>query len=183
MAKDFILFTNDAIRNAHTVKISQQKRNEIDKLAKDIANAKLTEEHHQNDHGHEIKRQTTGLLGEAALEELLNIKIINWEVGDSKKYHKPDIPGTKVGIKTVEYGKFPIIFKNNYYSQIICVISKNDPNTVHICGLATPDVLNSHQDDSLVLSPYLLQRGTKTAFFGFDKLIPVPSYDVLKTLK
>ena len=64
----------------------------------------------------------TGLLGELALEYTLGIKFIDWSIGKSADYHIPDIPGYKVGIKTVEYGKFPIIFKKNYYPQIICVV-------------------------------------------------------------
>jgi len=78
---------------------------------------KATENHHKSDPYNETKRFTTGFLGEAALEKLFGIEIIDWSIGYSGFYNKPDIPNYSVGIKTVEEGKFPIIFKNNYYPQ------------------------------------------------------------------
>lgn len=147
-----------------------------------MAEAKAKEIHHQKDGYNEEKRIMTGLLGELALEHILGIKIIDWSIGKSKDYHTPDIPGYKVGIKTVEYGKFPIIFKKNYYPQIICVVKK-DNKAVYICGLGEVDVLNKYQDDDLVLSPNLRARGTKTGFYGLDKLKPVHSIDDISIYK
>lgn len=145
----------------------------IEELARDIVARKAGESHHRVDHNNEIKRFTTGLMGEAALEKLLGVKIIDWTVGDSSDYHRPDIPGYRVGIKTVERGKFPIIFKENRYPQIICVRSDKVEDLVFVCGLATPDVLNECQSDSLIVDPNLRRRGTKTGFWGFHRLIPV----------
>lgn len=98
------------------------------------------------------KRIITGLLGKYALEQVLGIEIIDWSIGKSKDFNKPDIPEYEVGIKTVEYGKFPIIFKKNDYPQIICIVKK-DENTVYVCGLGEVDVLNEYQDDDLIISP------------------------------
>lgn len=126
----------------------------------------------------EYKRYYTGMLGEAALEELLGIEIIDWTIGDSSNYHTPDIPNLKIGIKTVEYGKFPIIFKSNYYPQIINIRTSKD--TVFICGLATVETLNKYQSDDLIISPLLRKRGTKTGFYGFNELIPFKTLDELK---
>ena len=44
---------------------------------------------------------------------------------------------------------------------------------IYICGLAIVDVLNTYQDDKLILSPYLRKKGTKTGFYGFSSLIPL----------
>lgn len=149
---------------------------------KRMAAAKSQETHHQRDGYNEEKRIMTGLLGELALEYLLGIKIVDWTIGKSKDYHNPDIPGYKVGIKTVEYGKFPIVFKKNFYPQIICVVKK-DEKAVYVCGLAEVDVLNKYQDDNLVLSPNLRARGTKTGFYGLDKLKPIHSINDILNYK
>lgn len=135
-----------------------------------ITEKKAGEQHHIVDNMRERKRFTTGFLGEAALEKVLGIPIIDWTIGDSRSYHVPDIPGYSVGIKTVEYGKFPIIFKRNYYPQIICIADTKKAGSVYVCGIASIDILNKYQDDSLILDNKLRIRGTKTGFYGFDYL-------------
>ena len=109
-----------------------------------IIEAKSKENHHKIDSLQEEKRFTTGFLGEAALEKLLGIPIIDWSIGNSDFYNIPDIPGYKVGIKTVERNKYPIIFKNNWYPQIICIKSIQRDDLVFVCGLATKEVLNEY---------------------------------------
>ena len=128
----------------------------IKSFVKKIIEAKSKETHHKIDSLQEEKRFTTGFLGEAALEKLLGIPIIDWSIGNSDFYNNPDIPGYKVGIKTVERNKFPIIFKNNGYPQIICIKSIQRDDLVFVCGLATTKVLNEYQDDNLILDPNLL---------------------------
>ena len=103
------------------------------------------------------------------------MKIIDWTIGNSDRYNVPDIEEYKVGIKTVEKGKYPVIFKKNEYSQIICVRDDVIPNLVFICGLATADVLNKYQDDNLILNPKLRSRGVKTGFYGFEYLKEINS--------
>lgn len=148
-----------------------------------LVKAKAEEDHHKSDSRQEVKRFTTGFLGEAALEKLLKMPIIDWSIGYSGLYHIPDIPGYRVGIKTVERDKFPIIFKNNSYSQIICIRSTKYNNLVFVCGLATSHVLNKYQDDDLILDPNLRARGTKTGFYGFEYLVPIQSLDDLSKYK
>lgn len=155
----------------------------IEEFASRIVNAKANEQHHKIDNGQELKRFTTGLMGEAALEILLGINIIDWTVGNSKDYHHPDIPGYSVGIKTVEKWKFPIIFKSNAYPQIICIRSDKYSNLMFVCGLATVDVLNNCQSDDLILDPNLRSRGTKTGFWGFEHLTPLRSIKDIEQYK
>ena len=95
----------------------------IQNFVTELVEAKSKEDHHKIDSNKEVKRFTTGFLGEAALEKLFGIPIIDWTIGYSGLYHIPDIPGYRVGIKTVERDKFPIIFKDNSYPQIICIKS------------------------------------------------------------
>lgn len=161
--------------NYQPIFVNPQTESRLENLVAQVVATKATEPHHQKDPRKEAKRFMTGFMGEAALEQLLGISIIDWTVGDSSHYHKPDIPGYRIGIKTVERGKYPIIFKHNTYPQIICVKNLDVPHLVYVCGIASPEVLNRYQDDSLILSPYLRARGTKTGFYGFNQLIPLRS--------
>lgn len=81
----------------------------IQNFVTELVEAKAKEDHHKIDSNKEVKRFTTGFLGEAALEKLFGIPIINWTIGYSGLYHIPDIPGYRVGIKTVERDKFPLL--------------------------------------------------------------------------
>ena len=69
----------------------------------------------------EEKRWFTGFCGEAACEELLGIEIIDWSIGSSEKYHVSDLKeqGYNVGVKTVEWGKFHVIFRTSRSPQIM----------------------------------------------------------------
>jgi len=160
--------------------IPEEKTIQIKEFVIQLVEKKLQESHHKIDGKNEYKRYYTGLLGEAALEILLGTDIIDWSIGSSNDYHTPDIKDLKIGIKSVEYGKFPIIFKSNYYPQIINIRTSKD--IVFICGLATQVTLNKYQSDDLILSPLLRSRGTKTGFYGFNELIPFNNYDDLKKI-
>ena len=163
-------------QNFVRVIVPDEKIERIELFIEELIKLKTNEEHHLYDNHNEYKRFRTGLVGEAAIEELLGLSIIDWSIGDSKKYNIADLrlPNLKIGIKTVEYGKFPIIFKSNYYPQIINVlISRNE---VVVCGVASLKVLSSYQSDDLVIDWRLKQRGTKTGFYGFCDLVPVDEY-------
>ena len=129
---------------------------------------KQNEQLHIVDGDKEFKRFYTGLLGEAALEIYLDKPIIDYSIGESSKYNVPDIQRLGIGIKTSEYGKFPIIFKKNYYPQIINI--KQSDNEILIAGIASVSTLNTYQNEDLILDPNLRKRGTKTAFYGFGYL-------------
>jgi len=161
------------IETATKIEIEKEYIDRISIFVSKLIKKKSKEQHHIVDDRKESKRFTTGFLGEAALEKVLGISIIDWTIGDSDSYHVPDIPGYKIGIKTVEYGKFPIVFKNNYYPQIICIVDTTNIGIVYVCGIATPDILNKYQDDDLILDSKLRARGTKTGFYGFDYLKPI----------
>lgn len=166
--------------NFMPVIIPQDTMKAIEWLANKIVKKKVEEGHHIVDNEKELKRFITGLMGEAAVEILLGINIIDWSVGDSRDYDYPDIKGFNIGIKTAERNKFPIIFKKNHYGQVICVRSDKREDLVFVCGLATPEVLNRFQSESLVLSQGLRSRGVKTGFYGFGKLKKIRTVKDLK---
>jgi hypothetical protein len=154
----------------------------IIELTKRIVDEKQKEENHRIDNLNTHKRFMTGLIGELAVEKFLNINIIDYSQSHSKFYNQPDIANQRIGIKTVEYGKVPLIPAHNTYSQIICI--RETPRTVLVCGLATADVLNEYQDEDLVLAKSLRQlneqkrasgrqNSIKTGFYGFHKLVDI----------
>jgi hypothetical protein len=152
------------------VKIDKISYTKAENFVKELVVAKSKESHHKIDNDSTYKRFLTGTLGELALEKLLSTEgIVDWEIGDSVKYHSPDLKsiGLKVGVKSVNYGLFPIIFNKSYSPEIINIVYKN---YVYVCGVATVDVLNTYQSTDLIKSPKLKSRGTKTGFYGFDKL-------------
>jgi hypothetical protein len=163
------------------IRVSKQKISKIEDLVQRIVEEKQKESHHQIDYKSTYKRFYTGLLGEAALEEYLGVEgIIDWSVGASAAYHQPDLKsiGLKVGVKTVEYGLFPVVFKKSYSPQIINISWKKE--YVYICGLATPEILQQYQSIDLIKDTRLRARGTKTGFYGFEYL---KSFDSIEDLK
>jgi hypothetical protein len=161
------------------VTISPSYVTHIESKVSEIISKKQQESHHKVDPFNEQKRWMTGFLGERAIEQFLGTSFMDMSVGDSKNYHVSDLSklNLPIGVKTVEYGKFPLVFKGSRKPEIIVV--KIDDNNLVICGLAMPDVLNTYQDDELILSPSLRKRNTKSGFYGFDKLLPFTSlYDL-----
>jgi hypothetical protein len=144
-----------------------------------IVDAKTNETSYKKDGASMLKRYVNGLKGEAAVGKHLGIPIINPDVGVSIDFDNPDIPGYNVGVKTVEYGNFPVIPKINNYPQIICICHPNANNVVYICGLANVTVLQKYQHDDLLLDPNLKVKGSKTGFWGFSELQEVS----LKTIE
>lgn|SRR5690625_1444935 len=170
-------------KNFQLVEIDPLTINRIDEFAKSIINEKQKESHHQMDNKAHYKRYYTGTLGEAALEKYLNVTgIIDWSIGHSIKYHQPDLKGIGInaGIKTVDYGLFPVVFKKSFSSEVIMIRWKE--RFVYICGLATPDIIHKYQSLDLIKDPRLRNRGVKTGFYGFEHLKKFNNIDELKAL-
>jgi hypothetical protein len=168
------------LNNFKQVFIEEEQLNRIQDFVVKLIDKKNTEQHHQIDNNQEKKRWTTGFCGEAALEKYLGVKYIDYSIGDSSEYHIADLSkiGLRIGVKTVEYGKFPIIFKNSFKSEVI-ILKRTDIEYL-VCGIATKEILNRYQSDSLILSPALRARGTKTGFYGFQHLAMFHSVQELK---
>tara|TARA_B100000780_G_scaffold213786_1_gene153303 strand:- start:47 stop:610 length:564 start_codon:yes stop_codon:yes gene_type:complete len=158
--------------NFFSIRLEEDIIKRVSKFVIDVIKIKKNENHHFIDNSQEEKRWKNGFLGEFAVEKFLGKKFVDLTVGSSKKYFVPDLSslGIDWGIKTVEKGKFPIIFKKSFKDEII-VIKKSD-SEFFICGLATRGILDKYQSDELILSPGLRSKGTKTGFYGFKYLIP-----------
>ena len=165
-------FVRQYSNNFIPVFIEKEDYYKIEDFVRRLVPVKKRENHHKNDFEQEYKRHMTGYLGEFAVGKVLGMDIIDWSIGNSNDYNIPDIRNYKVGIKTVEKGKFPVIFKNNTYPQIFCIKDNLHWQLLYVCGIAPPSILNKYQDDDLILSKQLRERGTKTGFYGFQYLRP-----------
>jgi len=171
----------DSRLNEHnTVKLLDTNR--LDCFIKDVIAKKKSESHHKSDPHNEAYRWRTGMGGEMALEQYLGKSFVDFSIGDSEDYHVPDLSklGLNVGIKTVERGKYPVIFKRSEKPEIVILRLSDD--TFGILGLVTPEDLNKHQSDEEILSPALRARGTKTAFVGLHTITPFRDFDELTKL-
>lgn len=168
------------LNNFTKVIIPEDKITQIHNFCIEMAKIKLGESHYEYDNSQIYKRNYTGKLGEVALEILLNSSFVDFTVGDSKFYNQPDLSplNLDIGIKTVEYSKYPLIFKNNQKPEIINL--KMSRNEVLVCGVAMLSCLKQYQDDNLVLDPNLRRRGVKTGFYGFSKLSSFSSREDLE---
>lgn len=178
-------FVNDVLGckdNMVYISLTDQELDTIDIFVHKVIERKKSEGHHQIDGSQEYKRFFTGTMGEFAIEKFFNVKFIDWSIGNSDDYNRADLLsiGLNVGIKTVEMFKHPIVHKTPHRPELINI--RRNRNTIILCGLATIPVLQKYQDDSLILSPLLKSRGTKTGFYGFDHLIKINSLNELKHL-
>ena len=134
------------------VELHDHEVQRIDEFCERVIQHKEKESHYSIDHRSIYKRFYTGTAGELALEKLLDIEgIVNWTVGLSKDYNTPDLAdvGLDVGVKTVNFGVFPLVRKESTHPQIICILWKK--KWVYVCGIASVDTLNRYQDDELIL--------------------------------
>lgn len=176
-------YVNPHSKNFIHIKLTNEDVNKIDEFARYVIIEKSNENHHKIDNNSEYKRFYTGTMGELALEKYLGVSnIVDWSIGGSNKFHTPDLRnlGIKCGVKTVTHGSFPLIFKNSYSSEIMMIRWKH--NHIYICGVATPDILNKHQSDDLILDNKLRLRGTKTGFYGFEHLKQFKDLEDIKTI-
>lgn len=169
-----------ALDKGTTVKLLDTTR--LNEFIVAVMAKKKEESHHKIDPFNEAVRWRTGVGGELALEQMLGEKFVDLSVGESDDFHTPDLSklGLKVGVKSVEKGKYPVIFKKSETPEIIVLRLSDD--TFSILGVVLPEDLNKYQDDDLILSPSLRARGTKTAFTGLHKIKPFNNLEQLKSI-
>lgn len=178
----YTYLTNSLICDERTVTLSENNTKKLDEFVKNVMVKKKNESHHVVDSFNEAKRWRTGTGGELALSQFIGKDFVDLTIGESTDYHVPDLSsiGLGVGIKTVELGKYPIIFKQSEKPEIIII--RLDDDKFCILGVVTPEDLNKYQSDDEILSPSLKARGTKTAFVGLFKIKPFSNYEELLKL-
>lgn len=162
------------------IKLTDEKVQKADQWATEVIKAKKTEGHHKTDSRSTHKRFLTGMLGELALEEVLQIPTVNWAIGKSTAFKSPDLKhaGFDVGIKTVNYGMFPLVSKNPTSSEIINI--KISDNEICVVGLVTLEDIKNYTNDDLLFDKNAKKR--KTGFWNLSAAKPFKSLDELKSL-
>lgn len=154
----------------------------LDKFVKKVIKEKIKESHYQIDNDSMYKRFYTGFLGEMAVSKMLHKDLVNWNIDKSEIFNVADLKGLNldIGVKTVEFGKYPVVSKNPERAEIIA-LKEND--SIYLCGVATKNTLLNKSTDSLILSSNLRKRNVKTAFYGFNDLIFFNSDNLIETLQ
>ena len=179
---DFMQNYNKREHYYQKVYITNEMKEIADNFASKIIDAKMKETEYRFDGDKLKKRYTTGIIGEMAVLKILGIdyKKVNIDIGNTKYFQFADLKEfgfNRVGVKTVKYGKAPIVFKRNRDYQIIVVIKDN---YALVCGIATPRVLDTYSTDELILDKNLRAKGNKTGFYGFDHLFTIRSRNDLE---
>jgi hypothetical protein len=162
---DYNTWVIPVLSNFSRIELSQEEIELIDHTAYQIANAKLKEKGYLKDAQSLIKRYTTGLGGEMALGKFLGVSIVDTSVGASEDYNVGDLNkiGLDIGVKTVEYPKFPLVHTRPERCEIILIKHRNQ-HVYKICGLYTPETMMLHSSRELVVDEKV--RESKTAFYG-----------------
>lgn len=141
-----------------------------------------------------VKRALTGFLGEACMEILLGVSVLDRDkdgriaVGESHSFKNADLSNTgmDIGIKTVEYMKFPVVKRNVRRAQVINFMMDN--RTFLVGGYASIRTLRDFQKSELILNDNLrnkrLRNGQieKIAFWGLHQLVPITDLESLRTV-
>lgn len=155
---------------------------------------KMKEPRFKMDGDQMVKRALTGFMGEAAIEALLGIPVLDRDdngrliVRDSRSFKTADLckAGFNVGVKTVEWGKFPTIKRNVRRPQLVGF--KLDDRTFLVGGFASMKTMRMFQSSSYVINENLRNKRThdgqieKTAFWGFHKLLKIRDLEGLKEI-
>ena len=153
------------------VELTKQEIQKIQQWCLEMVATKADEFGYRRDNDSILARHFTGRAGEVAVQNHTGQEFVDWSIGDSSLYNYPDMGD--VGVKTSVFPNHPVIFKTSKYPEIICLKAGRNIHRVAICGLATPDLLNKYQNDSLILSSKLRAKGTKTAFTGMEFCKPL----------
>lgn len=149
------------------VGVGEKKYSKIYQHVAELEDAKMKEDAHKRDNKSHFKRHLTGVLGEAAMENYLRIPIIDYTISHSKYHKHADLKqhGLNVGIKTIEYGKLPLVEIGSIRPEII-LIKEQTRSVFYICGVYHPAVLNKYSDQGLIWDDAI--EG-KTCFYALDK--------------
>lgn len=116
------------------------------------------------------------IIGIIAVEQFLNIKIIDIE--NIKTDFDPTLTlwGVKIDIIISRFGEFPIIDSNPKRPSL--VLLNKDDKTVYICGFASVEILSNHQR----VNKSIVSNKGKSYFIGFNHLSSFNTQEELKNL-
>lgn len=178
---DFEAYFEPEIDRFQRLTISSEGFKRASEWANQAVGEKKDEKVHKIDDDREEVRWLTGTTGETALEEFLGASFRDETFGESRKYGVPDLEplGIRAGVKCIKRGNFPVVPVNPKWPEVIVV---KDDAEFYICGIATPQDMRECSTMGLILNRKLRERGVKTGFYGFDRLIPFNNLAELKML-
>jgi hypothetical protein len=158
------------------IDLTEEEISLVERTAEKIATKKREEKGYLYDNDGLFKRWTTGLGGEVALGKHLGLKILDDRVGPSNEFDIGDLKriGLDIGVKSVEYGKFPLVHVFPKRCEII-LLKHQSKFRYMLCGLYTPDIMSLYSSRELVVDDKV--RESKTAFYG------IPFYKSFKTVE
>lgn len=165
------------------VEISADQLKQAKDFVKEVIKRKSTETHYKKDGRHKETRHLTGILGEFAVTNYLQIDKPDLSIGKSRDYDNPDLMriNCNIGIKTSLFYNFPAVPLWPNRPEIICI--KLTDRVISICGLASIPVILGYQSQRLIKDPKLRARNKKSGFWGFHKLRSIEEFARYKNLK
>lgn len=165
--------------NFRCIELDKESIERVECTAEKIADVKRLEQGYLVDKDSLVKRWCTGLGGEVVLGIDLRVTIMDSTVGPSTEYDIGDLKkiGFNIGVKSVEYNKFPLIHSNPKRCEIILL--KHPKKYLYmICGIYTPQTMLRFSSRDLVIDPKV--RDSKTGFYGIPFYKPFTTLEDLK---
>jgi len=158
------------------VELTEEEITSISEKVIKIVNKKMKE--YTCDKESVYYRFISSFLGRYAVCKYLGLPMetLDFTIGKSSKYqNKSAISKYGINVSTVAHGRKHIIKKKNIFP--IVFVYQLSQNKYHIVGLGQTthiNDVNNHDDKSIWGS--LTEKGSKTVFTGYDKLIPVKAF-------
>ena len=168
--KDFIRLVLSQNRNFKNLSLNYSDIDKVEQIVISALNLNNVKDLRDRFEGLDFfNKFSLKVFGVIALEKTLKTKFINWDKINPKDYKATiNINGKTIIVITCNYGDFPLIDKA--YKKPIIFCFKRDKKDIWICGVATKDILDNNQNDSLVKGTVTRNLTNKTTFVGFDKL-------------
>lgn len=114
-----------------------------------------------------LRKDIKGLL---AVERLLGVRLMNWDIESASDLDLPiEIGGKAYHVRTVEYGQWPIVLPSSFQNIILNITKGSD--TVWVVGTATSESVRDNIRPAVSKNPLATVSGVEllsiTNFVGF----------------
>lgn len=190
-----------ALKTAKRIEVNEEKYKLICNFGEEYVKDKGNVPHYAKDPNEFVPRVIGGHMGEAAMEDLLEIEIVNTDPTFSYDKNVPDLhnAGIITGVKTHKKPNPPLLNfvsdnfynsltdekkKDHRYPQVILSWDISQPRVFYMLGVFAPSVL-FHKDYlawDLIWDPKLAARRAKVPFIGVDRGIQFDTVEELKNI-
>lgn len=114
-----------------------------------------------------LRKDIKGLI---AVERILGVRLMNWDMGRAGDLELPfDIGGKTFHVKTIEYGQWPIVLPSGFENIILNITKGTD--TIWVVGTASRESIKNSIRPAVAQSPLAHAIGVEllsiTCFVGF----------------